>query len=108
MICGIAATAITASHRHMIGPNSEATHAEPGKRIRWSRRTRRRDNGLAERVKRAGADVAIDDADTAEKETGKACGGMRLAMSVGRGRFRRGGRRPGCHGKSASIVHCTI
>ena len=51
-----------------------------------------RDDGFAQRVERAGADVAIDDADAAEHQGLEAGGGMRFAMTVGRGRFRRGDR----------------
>ena len=50
------------------------------------------DDGLAQRVERAGADVAVDDADAAEHQRLEAGGGMRFAMTVGRRRFRRGDR----------------
>ena len=48
---------------------------------------------LAQRVERAGADVAVDDADAAEHQGLEAGGGMRFAMPIGRGRFRRGDRK---------------
>ncbi len=65
----------------------------------------RSDNGFAQRVQRAGADVAIDDTDAAEHQGLEAGGGMRFPMSVGRGRFRRGDRTLGRHGKG---LYCSL
>ncbi len=68
-----------------------------------------RNNSFAERVKRTGADVAIDDADAAKHECLEAGGGMRIAMPIGRRGFHGGnyniaGHRDGGL-KNASLHH---
>ena len=73
-------------------PQDQAEHAEHGLRRGVDRAAAGRHHRFAQRVERAGADVAIDDADAAEHQGLEACGGMRFPMSVGRGRFRRGDR----------------
>ena len=60
--------------------------------VRFGRTAAGGNHGFAQRVERAGADVAIDDTDAAEHQGLEAGGGMRFAMTVGRGRFRRGDR----------------
>ena len=56
-----------------------------------------RDHGFAQRVKRTGADVAIDDTDAAEHQRLEAGGGMGVAMPIGRRRFRGGNYNIGGH-----------
>ena len=60
-----------------------------------------RSDGLAQRIERAGADVAIDHADAADHERGKTGGGMGVAMPVGRRRFRGGNSNFSRHGIEA-------
>ena len=50
-------------------------------------------HGLAQRVERAGADVAVDDTDAAQHQGLEAGGRMRFPMPIRRGRFRRGDRK---------------
>jgi hypothetical protein len=71
-------------------PQDQRENAEHGLGSDGARGPAGGDDGFAQRVQRAGADVAIDDADTAEHQRLEAGGGMRFAMAVGRHRFRGG------------------
>ncbi len=80
-------------------PQDQREHAEHGLRVDAACRAAGRDHGFAQRVERAGADVAIDDADAAERQRPEAGGGMGFAMPIGRRRFRGGIAHLGRHGK---------
>jgi hypothetical protein len=88
-------------------PQDQGEDAEHGLRGCPAFASARGHHRFAQRVERAGADVAIDDTDAPEHQGPEAGGGMRLPMPVGRGRFRRGNRTLGRHGDRASVVHCT-
>src|SRR6202167_4995417 len=72
-------------------PQDQRQNAENGQRIDAARRPAGGDHGFAERVKRAGADVAVDDTDTAEHQRLEARGVMgSIDMTIDRRRFRGG------------------
>ncbi|MHC2579685.1 hypothetical protein ACVMHR_004424 [Bradyrhizobium diazoefficiens] len=92
-------------------PQDQGEHAEHGRRrsepvgARGGRR-----HGLAERVERTGADVAIDHADAAERQRAETGRGVGLAMAIGRRRFRGGNCYVACHGRARwplKMLHCT-
>jgi hypothetical protein len=64
-----------------------------------------RNHGFPQRVERAGADIAIDDADAADQEGFEARGGMRFAMPIGRRRFGGGSYNITGHG-NGSLKMC--
>ncbi len=81
-------------------PQDQREHAEHRRRRRYSLRARSRHHRLAERVERAGADIAVDDADAAECQRTETGGGVGVAMPIGRRRFRGGNRYVTCHGRA--------
>ena len=72
-------------------PQDQRQHAEHGLRIDGRLLAAGRDHGLAQRIERAGTDVAIDDTDAAEHECLESGGGMGVAMAIRRRGFRGGG-----------------
>ncbi len=74
-----------------------------------ARRTAGRDDSLAKRVKRTGADVAVNDTDAADQESREAGSGMGLAMPIGRRGFRGGSYNIASHGSwGLKMLYCTI
>jgi hypothetical protein len=80
-------------HHHDQRPQDQRQHAEHSFRRRSGRAPARRHHRFAQRVERAGAYVAVDDADAAEHQGPEGSRGMRFAMPISRGRFRRGDRK---------------
>ena len=68
----------------------------------WLPSARGSDHRFAKGVEGASADVAIDDANAAQRQRAKASGRMGIAMRIGRRRFRGGSYYIGIHGKRAS------
>ncbi len=73
-------------------PQDQRENAEHGLRRGLGRTAAGGNDGLTQRVERAGADVAVDDADAAQHQGLEGGGGMHFSMTVGRGRLRLGDR----------------
>ena len=90
-------------------PQDQRQNAENGQRIDGAGRPAGGDDGFAERVKRAGADVAIDDTDAAEHQRLEARGGMGIDTTIGRRGFRGGDYNIARHENGGlKMLHCTI
>src|SRR6202030_778841 len=84
-------------------------HAKDGLRSGDSSRPAGRDHSFAERVKRAGANVAINDADAADQESLEPGSGMSVAMPISRRGLRGGSYNIAGHGSwGLKMLHCTI